>query len=104
MYALNHAYTDQMLILKEKDKIWKAKLDQAELDRDKHIEKSQNLEHKLQQAQIEIERHTKYHEKIKNQVKPYITQLKEYCKSLENKNIYTFHFGLNSSFLFSSTF
>ncbi len=87
MRSSYHAYTDQMLILKEKDKIWKAKLDQAELDRDKHIEKSQNLEHKLQQAQIEIERHTKYHEKIKNQVKPYITQLKEYCKSLENKNL-----------------
>lgn len=81
-----HAYSDQMMILKEKDKIWKNKLDQAELDRDKHIEKSQNLEQKLSQAKSEIERHVKYHEKIKTQVKPYITQLKEYCKSLESKN------------------
>lgn len=82
-----HAFSDQMMILKEKDKIWKNKLDQAEIDRDKHIEKSQNLEHQLQQAKTEIDRHEKYHEKIKTQVKPYITQLKEYCKNLENKNL-----------------
>lgn len=86
MRSSYHAFSDQMMILKEKDKIWKNKLDQAEMDRDKHIEKSQNLEKLLSDSKAVIERHEKYHEKIKTQVKPYITQLKEYCKSIENKN------------------
>ncbi|MNL27286.1 Chromosome partition protein Smc [compost metagenome] len=34
----------------------------------------------------DLERHQKYHERIKTQVKPYITQLKEYSKTQEIKS------------------
>lgn len=76
---------DQILILKEKDSIWKQKMDQVERDRDIHAEKVKALQERLQNATADVARHIKYHERIKNQVKPYVSQLKEYSKTQDLK-------------------
>lgn len=81
-----NAYNDQLLIYKEKDKIWRNKLDQVDAERQQAIEKVTIIESKNNQYEAESLRFHKYHEKIKNQVKPYIQQLKEYSKSVSFEN------------------
>lgn len=78
--------TDQILIWKEKDGIWKHKVDQLEKEKDIQAEKARALAQKVQTMTSELTRHVKYHERIKTQVKPYISQLKEYSRTLEVKN------------------
>jgi chromosome segregation ATPase len=75
------SYSDQILIWKEKDARWKQKVD--ELDREKSIlsEKISAMHAKMQLMNTDLVRHEKYHEKIKNQIKPYIAQLKDYSQS-----------------------
>lgn len=80
------ASTDQLLILKEKDQMWKARIEHYEKDKDIYSEKFRLLHEKLMRTSSELERHQKYHERIKHQVKPYISQLKDYTKEQENKN------------------
>jgi chromosome segregation ATPase len=83
---LTHSsFTDQLLILKEKDSIWKSKVDQAEKDREIQTERATAMENRLRGALSELARHIKYHDRIKTQVKPYISQLKEYSKTQELK-------------------
>lgn len=79
------ASADQLLILKEKDQMWKARIDQFEKDKSIYTEKFRLLHEKLLRTSAELDRHHKYHERIKLQVKPYISQLKEYSKSQEEK-------------------
>lgn len=77
------AVADQILIFKEKDNLWKQKLQQAEKVKEVQIEKARNLEIKVGKLAAEVDRYHKYHERIKTQVKPYIHQLKEYSRNLE---------------------
>lgn len=80
------ASADQLIILKEKDQMWKNRIDQYENDKAIYSEKFRVLHEKLMKTTAELDRHHKYHERIKNQVKPYIAQLKDYSKSQEDKN------------------
>jgi len=79
------ARADQFLLLKEKDKVWKQKFDDLDAKYRAQFESLNSFQKKLQAASVEIARHTKYHERIKNQVKPYISQLKEFSKAQEIK-------------------
>ncbi len=79
------ASADQLLVLKEKDQMWKARIDQYEKDKDVYTEKFRLLHEKLMRTSAELDRHHKYHERIKHQVKPYIAQLKDYSKAQEDK-------------------
>ncbi|WII71128.1 hypothetical protein QJS83_11715 [Bdellovibrio sp. 22V] len=72
--------TDQILVWKEKDAMWRQKVDQLEKDKEIHVEKLRALQEKIQTMSSELSRHVKYHERIKTQVKPYISQLKEYSR------------------------
>lgn len=80
------AVSDQILIFREKDNIWKNKLDQAEKEKDVQLEKANALQLRSGKLAAEVERYRKYHDRIKTQVKPYIHQLKEYSRSLESKS------------------
>ena len=69
---------DQILIWKEKERLWIEKLVMAnatgnELD---------SLKEEVASLRMENQRYIKYHEKIKLQIKPYIRQLKDYSRSL----------------------
>lgn len=79
------AVADQVLIFKEKDNLWKQKLQQAEKEKEVQAEKAIAYQSKLEKIVGEVERYRKYHDRIKTQVKPYIHQLKEYSRSLEEK-------------------
>lgn len=73
--------TDQILVWREKDNMWKHKVDQLEREKEVQTEKLRAIDEKLRSMNAELVRHQKYHDRIKNQVKPYITQLKEYSAS-----------------------
>jgi chromosome segregation ATPase len=79
------AVADQILIFKEKDNIWKNKLDHTEKEKDVQLEKALALQLRCEKLNAEVERFRKYHDRIKIQVKPYIHQLKDYSRSLEEK-------------------
>ena len=83
------AVFDQLLIWKEKSKIWKEKelalerthqndLKNFTIEIDILKQKVMQLEH----CQEDLARYQKYHEKVKTSVKPYIQKLKSYAKSL----------------------
>ncbi|MBS1971839.1 MAG: hypothetical protein JSU04_16120 [Bdellovibrionales bacterium] len=80
------AVADQVLIYKEKDNMWKQKLQQAEKQKEVQTEKALALHARVEKLSAECDRYHKYHDRIKTQVKPYIHQLKEYSRDLENKN------------------
>lgn len=73
--------TDQILVWKEKDNIWRQKVDQLEREKEVQGEKVRALTEKVRNMTTELARHAKYHERIKTQVKPYISQLKEYSRT-----------------------
>lgn len=79
------ALADQVSVLKEKDFLWKTKIDQFENERGIQTEKVKALQERLQKTLADLERHQKYHERIRTQVKPYLSQLKEYSKTQEVK-------------------
>jgi chromosome segregation ATPase len=79
------ALGDQVSVLKEKDFLWKTKIDQYENERGVQAEKVKALQEQLQKTFADLERHQKYHERIRTQVKPYLSQLKEYSKAQEAK-------------------
>ncbi|MBC7370112.1 MAG: hypothetical protein H7326_01015 [Bdellovibrionaceae bacterium] len=79
------AVSDQILIFKEKDNIWKNKLDHVEKEKDVQLEKATALQMRTAKLTAEVDRYRKYHDRIKAQVKPYIHQLKDYSRSLEDK-------------------
>nr|BFD59735.1 hypothetical protein CKG001_18420 [Bdellovibrio sp. CKG001]BFD63099.1 hypothetical protein BdHM001_17800 [Bdellovibrio sp. HM001]BFD66978.1 hypothetical protein HAGR004_20000 [Bdellovibrio sp. HAGR004] len=72
---------DQILVWKEKDNIWRQKVDQLEREKEVQGEKVRALTEKVRNMTTELARHAKYHERIKTQVKPYISQLKEYSRT-----------------------
>lgn len=76
---------DQLLVLKEKDKAWKARVREHEIEREVLAEKIRLFEEKIQTQSIELGRFRKYHEKVKTQIKPHLIQLKEYSRNLENQ-------------------
>lgn len=78
--------TDQILVWREKDTLWRHKVDQLEKDKEIQTEKLKALVEKVTKMTADLDRHQKYHERIKTQVKPYITQLKEYSKTQEIKS------------------
>ncbi|WP_374000009.1 hypothetical protein [Bdellovibrio bacteriovorus] len=73
--------TDQILVWREKDNIWRQKVDQLEREKEVQGEKVRALTEKVRNMTTELARHAKYHERIKTQVKPYISQLKEYSRT-----------------------
>jgi len=77
--------TDQILVWKEKDIVWRNKVDTLEREKEIHTEKLKALSGKVAKMTSELERHHKYQERIRVQVKPYISQLKEYSKTQELK-------------------
>jgi len=79
------AVADQILIYKEKDNMWKQKLQHAEKEKDIQLEKALALQTRVEKLSAESDRYHKYHDRIKTQVKPYIHQLKEYSRGLEEK-------------------
>jgi chromosome segregation ATPase len=72
------ALSDQLLIWKEKEKTWIEKNQQIET-RYKSIEDQIPNVQKLQQ---QVERYKKFQDKVKNQVKPYIKNLKSFAQNL----------------------
>jgi chromosome segregation ATPase len=83
------ALNDQILIWKEKEKIWRNK--EANWENSSREEKirleieTSLLRQKASQAEeleLQVARFQKYQDKIKTSVKPYISQLKGYAKSL----------------------
>lgn len=83
------SFADQILVLKEKDSLWKIKIDQIEKEKEIQSEKTKALQERLQNISAELARHVKYHDRIKNTVKPYVSQLKEYSKTQELKILET---------------
>jgi chromosome segregation ATPase len=77
--------TDQHLVWKEKDNLWKAKVDQLEKEKAIQAEKVRAFQEKSQTLASEMSRHLKYQEKIKTQVRPYVAQLKEYSRTQDIK-------------------
>lgn len=75
--------SDRLLVMKEKDNLWKAKIDDLENAKQSIQEKYLSLHSLYQVAKNQGERLQKYHERIKTHVKPFIQELKKYSKSLE---------------------
>ncbi len=81
----NKSLKDENYVLKENEAHWKIQISNAENAILINSEKLYVLESQNQKYKSEVLRYQKYHEKIKNQVKPYLQQLKEYSASLEAK-------------------
>ncbi len=81
----NKSLKDESYVLKENEAHWKMQISNAENTILINSEKVHVLESQNQKYKSEVLRYQKYHEKIKNQVKPYLQQLKEYSTSLEGK-------------------
>lgn len=77
--------TDQLLVWKEKDNLWKSKVDQLEKEKAIQTEKLRAFQEKSQTLSSEMARHLRYQEKIKTQVRPYVAQLKEYSRTQDIK-------------------
>lgn len=78
----NQALQDQLLVWKEKEKIWIEKLE----IKDQELLKLENKIPHYKNLESEVLRYKKYHEKVKTQVKPYIQQLKDYAKGLTEQS------------------
>jgi chromosome segregation ATPase len=72
------ALSDQMLVWKEKEKIWK--------DRNENLEKElkvfQDRFPEYQKMETQLDRLKRYQERVKTTIKPYLQQLKDYAQSL----------------------
>lgn len=79
-------HDDQMMVYKEKDQMWKNKIDALEKEKDVAVEKMRVFDEIAKKQNAELERFQRYHERIQNQVKPYIEQLKEFSQTLEERN------------------
>lgn len=88
------ALSDQMLVWKEKERIWKEK--------NSHLESEVNAFNKrfpdYKNMEARIERYQRYQEKVKNQIKPYVQQLKGYAQSLHEQIL-----GLNREIEFKES-
>lgn len=79
----NKSLVDEIYILRENESTAKVQIHQLEQTLAIQEEKLAVLVDQGQRMQSEMGRHQKYHDKIKNQVRPYLQQLKEYARSLE---------------------
>ena len=79
------SFTDQVMVWKEKDHLWRQKIDQLEKEKAIQSEKLKALSDKTQNMASDLTRHIKYQERIRTQVKPYVSQLKEYSKMQDTK-------------------
>jgi chromosome segregation ATPase len=84
---------DQILIWKEKEKVWKNKEVELEEELRKVNFQSQINQDSLNEKKAdliklksEIDRHKRYHEKIQKTVKPYVQQLKDFTLTLQSEN------------------
>ncbi len=73
--------SDQMLIWKEKERIWKDRNEQLE----KEIQGFKTRFPDYMRMEVQIERLQKYQEKVKTTIKPYVQQLKDYAQSLHQQ-------------------
>lgn len=78
---------DQITVFSEKEKLWKNRLDILETEKSVALEKLRALEARAQELQAKSQRYEKYHEKVRTQVKPYIAELKEFSRQLEERNV-----------------
>ena len=75
--------TDRLLVMKEKDNLWKSKVDELENSKQSLQEKLINIENAYQITKVQAERLNKYHERVRTHVKPFVQELKKYSKTLE---------------------
>lgn len=76
---LAHAATsDQMLVWKEKEKIWKERTEKSE----KNLQEFRERFPDFLKMEAKIEKLTRYQERVKTTIKPYLQQLKDYANSL----------------------
>jgi chromosome segregation ATPase len=73
--------SDQMLIWREKEKIWKSRNDQTEAE----LKVFQNRFPDYQKMENQIDRLKRYQERVKSTIKPYLQQLKDYAQSLHGQ-------------------
>lgn len=72
----NAALFDQISVLRQKDSAWKEEISRLQTQTTLAQERSLALTAQQDQMLAEIQRHRKYQEKIRNQVKPYLLELK----------------------------
>ncbi len=77
--------TDRVLVMKEKDDLWKAKVDDLEKTKETIQQKLLSLQNIYQITKGQVDRLQKYHDRIRNHVKPFVQELKKYSKSLEQR-------------------
>jgi chromosome segregation ATPase len=77
------ASLDQLLVMKEKDQLWKNKIDDLEKTNELIQDKLVNIQNAYQVSKSQAERLEKYHDRVRNHVKPFVQELKKYSKSLE---------------------
>lgn len=75
------AMSDQMLVWKEKERIWKERNNLLEAE--VHGFNQRFPDYKNMEAKIE--RYQRYQERVKSQIKPYVHQLKGYAQSLHEQ-------------------
>lgn len=76
---------EQFMVMREKDRMWKKKVDELEQIKENLQEKYLTLQNLYKQSQTQVERHQKYHDRIRNHVKPFVQELKRYSKALEKR-------------------
>ena len=72
------ALNDQLLIWKEKERLWQERFNKSEFQ----LAELRQSFPDIQDLRSELSRYHRYHEKVKTQIKPYIQQLKDYAKGL----------------------
>ncbi len=77
---------DRLLVMKEKESIWKTKIDDLENSQQTFQEKWLKLSSIYQTTKTQVERLQKYHDRIRHHVKPFVQELKKYSKALEVRN------------------
>jgi chromosome segregation ATPase len=86
-YSQRHEnMADQILLSQERDRAWKQKIEHFEKQKDVAVEKTNKLTAQNRNFRAELDRYHKYHDRIKNQIKPYIAQLKDFARTLQEKN------------------
>ncbi len=77
----NSVLSDQLLIRKEKEKVWKRRTDQAGAE----LQVFQERFPDYQKMESQIDRLKRYQERVKSTIKPYLQQLKDYAQSLHGE-------------------
>jgi chromosome segregation ATPase len=72
------ATADQLLIWKEKEKIWKDKNQDVETE----LNQFKTRFPEISKMEYQLERYKRYQEKVKTTIKPYLQQLKDYAQAL----------------------